>query len=124
MTENRKIIGVFDLPMKKDVAFPSVRVWMDGPTGHETRGMRQLFPSRGTVFLHVSACEGQYPVRNQVGLFTCIPPSGEKAEWKVSNTSKHLANVVVCSTWERNPQELAFWEWLNAYKDGAPCNIL
>jgi hypothetical protein len=40
MMETRKIIGVIDeLPAKKDVSFPSVRVWIDSPNGCETRGL-------------------------------------------------------------------------------------
>ena len=126
MTETRRIIGVFDevLSSNKDFAFPSVRVWIDAPVGRDTRGLKHSFPDRGTVFLHVSACDGQHPVRNQVGLFTCVPPSGNKAEWKISNTSKHLANVIVYPTWERNPHHVAFWEWLRTQRNGAGCNIL
>ena len=125
MMETRKIIGVVDeLPAKKDVAFPSVRVWIDSPNGCETRGLRQLFPDRGTVFLHVSACGGQHPIQNQVGLFNCEPSPGEKAAWKVVSTSSHLARVVCCQFSERDSAHLAFWEWLAAHKDGTPCNIL
>ena len=123
--ETRKIIGVVDeLPAKKDVSFPSVRVWIDSPKGCETRGLRQLFPDRGTVYLHVSACGGQHPVQNQIGLFDCEPSPGEKAAWKVTSTSSHLARVVCCPFWEHDSPHLAFWEWLVAHKDGATCNIL
>jgi hypothetical protein len=125
MMETRKIIGVVDeLPAKKDVAFPSVRVWIDSPQGCETHGLRQLFPDRGTVYLHVSACGGQHPVQNQIGLFDCEPSPGEKAAWKVTSTSSHLARVVCCPFWEHDSPHLAFWEWLAAHKDGATCNIL
>ena len=125
MMEIRRIIGVIDeLPAKKDVSFPSVRVWIDSPSGCETRGLRQLFPDRGTVFLHVSACGGQHPVQHQIGLFDCEPSPGEKAAWKVVSTSNHLARVVNCPLSEPDSVQLAFWEWMKAYKDGATCNIL
>ena len=124
MTETRKIIGVIDAVPKVDFAFPSVRVWIDGPVGHQTHDLKQSFPDRGTVYLHVTACEGQHLVPNQVGLFTCVPSLGEKAEWKVRNTSRHLAQIIVCPTWEQNKQHLAFWEWLTTHKDNAACNIL
>lgn len=126
MSEIRKVIGVFDsLVAKKDgIAFPSVRVWIRGVNDYETRGLEQSFPERGTVFLHVSACENQHPQRNQVGLFNCVESPGQTAEWKVSTTSRHLAKVIDCPVWERKPEQLAFWEWLVAYKDAVPCNIL
>ena len=125
MIEVRRVIGVIDeLPAKKDVAFPSVRVWIDAPNGCETRGLRKLFPDRGTVFLHVSACGGQHPVQHQIGLFECEPSPGEKAAWKVVSTSSHLARVVSCPLSERDSAHLALWEWMIAYKDGATCNIL
>jgi hypothetical protein len=124
MMETRKIIGVVELLTKKDVAFPSVRVWIDSPNGSQTHGLRQLFPDRGTVFLHVSACGGQHPVQNQLGLFNCEPSPGEKAEWRVVSTSPHLARVVNSPFSENGAAEIAFWEWLAAPKNGATCNIL
>jgi hypothetical protein len=83
-----------------------------------------LFPDRGTVFLHVSASDGQHPVLNQIGLFDCEPSPGEKAEWKVTRTSRHLAMVVCCPFWKHDSPHLAFWEWLAAFKDATTCNIL
>jgi hypothetical protein len=126
MNEVRRIVGVIDeLPAgRKDVAFPAVRAWIHGLNDYETRGLRQYFLDRGTVFLHVSACEGQQPQRLQVGLFVCVPSPGEKAEWKVNTTSKHLVNVVHCPPWDRDPRPLTFWQWLSVYKNGGGCKIL
>src|SRR5262245_28761330 len=126
MSEVRKVIGVLDrlVTNASDIAFPSVRVWIRGANDYVTHGLGQLFPERGTVYLHVSSCENQRPQRNQVGLFNCIESPGETAEWKVKSTSRHLAKVVDCSTWERKPDQLAFWDWMLGFKDGLPCNIL
>jgi hypothetical protein len=126
MTETRKIIGVIDeLNLKKDVVFPSVRVWIKGQNEYEIRGLKKLFPDRGTVFLHISKCEGQHPLRNQVGLFNCVQsPPGEKAEWEVSFTSKHLAQVFDYPSWSAKHAPLAFCEWLATYKVAATCSIL
>ncbi|HEU5070872.1 MAG TPA: hypothetical protein VFV96_10745 [Verrucomicrobiae bacterium] len=126
MSEIRKVIGVFDqlVANKNGIAFPSVRVWIRGANDYETRGLEQLFPERGTVYLHVSACENQHPLRNQVGLFNCVESPGQSAAWKVNTTSKHLAKVVDYPAWESKPGHLAFWEWLAGYKESLPCNIL
>jgi hypothetical protein len=126
MNESRKIVGfIGELPPgKKDVAFPSVRAWIHGPNHYETAGLKDHFRHGGTVFLHVSACEGQPPQRQQLGLFVCVPSPGEKAEWKVRNTSKHLVNVIPCPVWDRDPSPLSFWQWLSSYKNGTGCKIL
>ena len=89
MSEIRKVIGVLDqlVTNKNGIAFPSVRVWIRGANDYETHGLEQSFPERGTVYLHVSACENQHPQRNQVGLFNCVESPGQRAAWKVSSTS-------------------------------------
>jgi len=126
MNEVRKVIGVLDrlVTNANGIAFPSVRVWVRGANDYVTHDLERLFPERGTIYLHVSACENQQPQRNQVGLFNCIESPGESAEWKVYSTSRQLAKVVECPIWERKPDQLAFWEWLLTFRDGLPCNIL
>jgi hypothetical protein len=126
MSEIRKVIGVLDqlVANKNGIAFPSVRVWIRGSNNYETNGLEDLFPERGTVYLHVSACENQNPQRNQVGLFNCVESPGQKAGWKVSSTLRQLAKVIDCPIWDHKPEQLAFWEWLIGYKDSVPCNIL
>jgi hypothetical protein len=127
MSEIRKVIGVFDsLVIKKDgIAFPQVRAWVRGVNDYETHGLEQLFPDRGTIFLHVTACGNKHPERNQVGLFDCIEsPPGQSAKWQVDSTSRNLAKVIDCPSWDSKPNPLTFWDWFGEYKDIAPCNIL
>jgi hypothetical protein len=127
MSETRKVIGVFDsLVVKKDgIEFPRVRTWIRGVNDYETHGLEQLFPERGTIFLHVTACENKPPERNQVGLFNCIEsPPGQSAKWQVDSTSRHLAKVIDCQNWDSKPDPLSFWDWLGGYKESIPCNIL
>jgi hypothetical protein len=127
MSEIRKVIGVFDnLVVKKDgIAFPQVRVWVRGVNDYETHRLEQLFPERGTIFLHVTACENKHPERNQVGLFHCIESlPGQSAKWQVDSTSRHLAKVIDCPSWDSKPDPLTFWDWFGGYKDTTPCNIL
>lgn len=126
MSETRKVIGVFDsLVVKKDgIGFPSVRVWIRGANDYETRQLERHFPDRGTIFLHVSACENKHPERNQVGLFNCVESPGQTAKWAVDTTSRYLAKVIDCPVWDTKPDHLAFWEWHIGYKDTGPCNIL
>lgn len=127
MSEIRKVIGVFDnLVVKKDgIAFPQVRAWIRGINDYETHGLEKLFPERGTIFLHVTACENKQPERNQVGLFNCVEsPPGQSAKWQVDSTSRQLAKVIECQSWESRPDPLSFWDWFGGYKDTTPCNIL
>jgi hypothetical protein len=127
MSEIRKVIGVFDsLVVKKDgIAFPQVRAWVRGVNDYEKHGLEELFPDRGTIFLHVTACGNKHPERNQVGLFDCIEsPPGQTAKWKVDSTSRNLAKVIDCPSWDNKPDPLTFWDWFGEYKDTTPCNIL
>jgi len=124
MSEPRKIIGCIDIPPKKDIAFPSVRVWLNGPQGLTTQGLKELFPDRGTVFLHVSACNGQPLVTNQIGLFNCQQPELPGRPWKVMNTLSSLARVIHFPLWERVSANLALWDWLNTYKEKVNVSIL
>lgn len=126
MSEVRKVIGVLDQLVAKSngIAFPSVRVWVRGANDYVTHGLERLFPDRGTVYLHVSACENEHPQRNQVGLFNCVESPGQKAEWRVNSTSRHLARVVECPAHVRKLPQLAFWDWLLAFKESPQCNIL
>ena len=124
MSDTRKIVGCIDVPPKKDHAFPSVRIWIDSPKGFQTHGFRELFPDRGTVYLHVSACNGRPLVTNQIGLFNCQQPEVPGRPWKVSSTLTSLARVIHFPLWERVSANLALWDWLNTYKDKVNCNIL
>ena len=126
MSESRKVIGVFDqlVASKNGIAFPAVRAWVRGANDYETAGLEQLFPERGTVYLHVSACENQHPQRNQVGFFECVESVGQRAAWKVTSTLRQLAKVVDWPGCESRPEQLAFWEWVVGYREAMPCNIL
>ena len=126
MSETRKVIGVCEhlVGNNNRIAFPAVRVWIRGPNDYETVGLEQSFPERGTVYLHVSACDNQHPQLNQVGLFECMESPGQSASWRVTSTLRHLAKVVDCPVLERKPDQLAFWEWLLAYREATPGNIL
>lgn len=124
MSETRKIIGCIDVPPKKDIAFPSVRVWINSPKGWTIHGLKDLFPDRGTVYLHVSACNGGPLVTNQIGLFNCQQPEVPGRPWKVSSTLTSLARVIHFPLWERVSANLALWDWLNTYKEKVNCSIL
>jgi len=126
MSEIRKVIGVFDhlITNKTGIAFPSVRVWIRGANDYVTDGLEELFPERGTVYLHVSSCENQHPQRNQVGLFNCVESPGQTAVWRVDSTSRHLAKVIECTTWDRKPDHLAFLDWIGNFKEISSCSIL
>jgi hypothetical protein len=125
MTETRKVIGVFDVIAAKGVIeFPSVRVWIRGPDDYVTHDVKYAFPSRGTVFLHISACENQHPRLHQVGLFNCIRSTpGESAEWMVQTTSRRLVSVIECP-WELKAQFRNLWRWIEGHEEKKPCSIL
>ena len=126
-TETRKVIGVFEelVATKGGIGFPSVRVWIRGPNDLITHDLKHVFPTRGTVFLHVSACENQHPQRYQVGLFTCVRSKpGESAEWMVEETSRRLARVIDCPSDVSRERQINFWCWLNAHQEKRSCNIL
>lgn len=124
MSDTRTIIGCIDVPPKKDIAFPSVRLWINSPKGWTTQGLKELFPDRGTVYLHVSACNGRPLVTNQIGLFNCQQPEVPGRPWKVSSTLTSLARVIHFPLWERVSANLALWDWLNTYKEMVNCSIL
>ena len=126
MNKTRKVIGVCDqlVSNKTGIAFPLVRVWLRGANDYETWDLEQLFPERGTVYLHASACENQHLQMHQIGLFNCVESPGQSAAWKVTSTSRHLAKVIDYPNWSENPDQLALWKWLNCFKDSEPCNIL
>lgn len=126
MSEIRRILGLCDhpLPGQDDFLFPSVKVWIRGRKDHAKHGLELAFPTRGTVYLHASACANQHPQRNQVGLFECVASPGQRAEWKVKATSTNLAEVVVCPLHDRNFTYLALWKWLETFNEPGLCSIL
>ena len=126
-TETRKVIGVFEelVATNEKIGFPSVRVWIRGPNDLVTHDLKHVFPTRGTVFLHVSACENQHPQRYQVGLFNCVRSEpGESAEWMVKETSRRLARVIDCPSDVSEKPQLNFWSWLNDHEEKGSCSIL
>src|SRR5260370_6740480 len=126
MTEGRRIIGVFEelLAAKGVIEFASVRVWIRGPNDFITHDLKHAFPTRGTVFLHISACENQRPRVHQIGLFDCIRSEpGQSAEWMVQTTSRRLVSVIDCP-WEVQGWQGNFWPWLQGHEEKKHCNIL
>lgn len=126
MNEIRKVLGLCDhlIPGQDDFLFPSVKVWIRGHKDHTKHGLERAFPTRGTVYLHASACANQHPQRNQVGLFECVASPGQRAEWKVKATSSHLAEVVTCPLNDRDFNYLALWKWLETLNESSLCSIL
>lgn len=126
MNEIRKVLGLCDhlIPGQDDFLFPSVKVWIRGHKDHTKHGLERAFPTRGTVYLHASACANQHPQRNQVGLFECVASPGQRAEWKVRATSSHLAEVVTCPLHDRDFNYLALWKWLETLNEPSLCSIL
>jgi hypothetical protein len=126
MNEIRKVIGICDhiAASRNGVAFPSVLAWIRGANDYVTQNLVESFPDRGTVYLHVSACDNVHPHWNHVGLFECVESPGQSAAWKVNATSKHLARVIAYPKPGKSINPLALMEWLSFFRENNSNNIL